>query len=134
MFIRFVINSEKKEPLRCVGIITTAAEMFYDGKLHSDHEYWLKDAYDWLTTNLPVPPFEKKVKSKEWDENCICWFKDTTRDAINKTRQLAEILKLYNFKIKSITTQNPGKILYEDDYQVVAKIPNCIKIKHISNV
>jgi hypothetical protein len=51
----------------------------------------------------------------------LSWFKDSAVAALQRTRRLAEILESCGVAVEMITTERPGFLVYEDEYQVVAE-------------
>jgi hypothetical protein len=82
-----------------------------DYHVRSAHEI-----FERLNQDLPCPPFSPK----QWDSECVCWFKDTAQDWISVFRDACAILEDCGFDVATLTTDSPGKIVYEDAFQVVA--------------
>lgn len=88
-----------------------------DGKRMTDDEikiYWEQRKY--FEKALPVPPFYS-------DGNTIgatTWFKEN--DKVNKLVEELDfyfkILKKYDVELRMTKSENPGKVIYEDDFQV----------------
>ncbi len=71
-----------------------------------------------LNEGLPCPPFGQN----NWSD-CVSWFKDTpsAQEWISVFRDLVAILEDSDMEVGMLTTDKPGMIVYEDDYQIVAK-------------
>jgi hypothetical protein len=78
---------------------------------------WLEEAYVWFNANLPCPPFS----SSKWPEDAVSWFRDDAGDAIKKMWELASLLEEHGVPIRLLRSANPGKILYQDSYQIVVE-------------
>jgi hypothetical protein len=50
----------------------------------------------------------------------ISWFKETASEHISHMRQLALILESHDIAVSQLTTDNPGKVEYEDEHQIAA--------------
>ena len=50
-----------------------------------------------------------------------CWFKDRATEWILLFRDIVAILEDADLEVATLTTSKPGMIVYEDDFQVVAK-------------
>jgi hypothetical protein len=72
-----------------------------------------------LDEELPCPPFNES----KLDSECVSWFKDTppAQEWISVFRDLIAILEDSDIQVGTLTTDRPGMIVYEDEYQVVAK-------------
>lgn len=81
--------------------------------------------FKWFNENIPCPPF--KANKNKWTEDAASWWKETklTKEAVSRCRQLAKIVNKEHVGayhgMRIIYTRNPGKIIYEDKYQVVAE-------------
>ena len=99
------------------GIFTTVGKLV-DAKTMTEEEiaeYWKQREY--FEKVLPVPPFYKDGNT----EGAITWFKDTDRgkDIWNQLTFYRDMCSKYGIKLyKSETDEIPGKIIYEDDFQI----------------
>jgi len=77
----------------------------------------------WFEDKLPVPPRARfQVRSKTWwRSQGICWFRDNARDMIGRAFGLRALLAECDILISELHTDQPGQILYKDDYQIIAK-------------
>ncbi len=50
----------------------------------------------------------------------ISWFKHSATDHIDKMRQYAQILEAHDIYVNQMTTDRPGNIVYEDQFQIAA--------------
>ncbi len=90
-----------------------------EGRLPDYHVDYSQELFDRMNEELPCPPFEEK----NWDSDCISWFKDTppAQEWISVFRDLIAVLEDSDVEVGTLTTERPGMIIYEDDYQIVAK-------------
>ncbi len=51
----------------------------------------------------------------------ICWFKDTAGTPLEKAWEVVSLLCERGVPIEMIKSENPGKIIYEDEWRVAAK-------------
>ena len=115
MFIRFVVGTDGENHRWLTGIITEARLLRDDGALEAYEAEWLEATYAWLNQNLPCPPFS----SSGWCRDAVSWFKDDAGDAIGRMWGIVSLLREHGLPVRLLRSRNPGKILYEDDYQVV---------------
>jgi len=115
MFVRFVVGNERERYWLLTGVITEARILRDDGRLEAYEVQALEKAYEWLNLHLPCPPFS----SSNWPRAAVCWFKDDAGDAVRRMWDLVAILREHGAPVRILRSQTPGKILYEDEYQVV---------------
>lgn len=51
----------------------------------------------------------------------MAWFKDSAEESITQFRMFAALLEQHNLSVRMLRSGNPGKILYEDSFQVVVE-------------
>lgn len=67
--------------------------------------------------NLPYPPFYGK--DNENPDGAVTWFKtENAKDMLEHIEPLLRLLEKYNIPYDVVYTDTPGKIIYEDDFQV----------------
>ncbi len=116
-FVRFVVGGDDEHHRALTGLITESRLLRDEGNL-SPHEVELVNAtFDWFNLHLPRPPF----KSSDWSRDAVAWFKDHAHEPIRRIRDLAVILDSHGHPVRTLRSRNPGKVLYEDDYQVVVE-------------
>lgn len=78
-----------------------------------------EELFQRLNEGLPCPPF----KGSNWSSDCVSWFKDTepAQEWISVFRDIIAILEDADVEVGTLTTERPGRIVYEDDFQVVAE-------------
>ena len=77
--------------------------------------YW--DNRKWFENNLPVPPFYELGNI----EKAITWYKDNEygNSMMNKMSFYFDMANKYSLQLyKSISDKEPGKVIYEDKYQI----------------
>ena len=115
MFIRFVVGGEGEDHTQLTGVVTTAELLRRDGRLTPDEEWAFRDALEWFNENVPCPPFS----TSGWSREAVCWFKDGAGEAIGRIRDLVRLLESAGVPVRMLRTRRPGKVLYEDAFQVV---------------
>ena len=99
------------------GIFTTVGKLV-DAKTLTEEEtaeYWKQRAY--FEKVLPVPPFYEQGNP----DHAVTWFKDTEQgnNIWNQLTFYRQMCKKYGIKLfKSECTELPGKVIYEDDFQI----------------
>lgn len=115
MFVRLVVGGDNEGHRHLNGLVTEAKVLLKAGVLSANEEALLEEHYVWLNTHLPVPPY----RGSDWPRTVAAWFKDTAREPIRRLWSIGAILQDHGLPIRMLRSQNPGKIYYEDDFQVV---------------
>lgn len=100
-----------------VGIFVAVWRLVEAKKLTAEEEklYWENRSY--FEKVLPVPPYYEK----ENPDGAVTWFKDTEQgnDIYRQMDFYRKMLKKYGVKFyKSSTQRIPGRVIYEDDFQI----------------
>lgn len=117
MYIRFVVGGAEENHRVLTGLVTEARMLRDRGELSHDEEQQLESVFTWLNTHLPCPPFS----TAGWSRDAVAWFKDSATESIRQFRVLAALLEHHNRGVRMLRSTNPGKILYEDRFQVVVE-------------
>src|SRR5262249_37422700 len=105
------------------GVFMQARELRDRGDL-ADYECdWLNEVFDWFNCHLPVPPFRRNLWSKRWSANAVCWYRDDAKEPLSRMWDIVAMLREHGVPVRLITTQKPGRIVFEDKFQVVAETP-----------
>ncbi len=122
-YLRFVVADIDEDSGKEVGVFQAALRLREDGKL-LQHEEELHDVTrQWFNENLEKPtrftaskpPFYRK------QNKAISWFKDTAKDHLTHVRDLVAILQNHGISVRTLKTDRPGYVVYEDEYQMVAE-------------
>jgi len=79
----------------------------------------LDDIMVWFKVNLPVPD-SFTVHEDQWRTKGISWFRDSASEHISRMRGMAAILERNDVPTQMITAKVVGRIIYQDEFQVVA--------------
>jgi hypothetical protein len=123
MFVRFVVGADAENAAWLTGVITEARLLRDAGELYDYESERLEAIFDWFNEHLPCPPFGKKHRSSEWTRDAVAWFRADAREPIARMWDIVVILREHGTAVRMITTERPGRIVYEDEYQVVAETP-----------
>lgn len=118
MYLRFI--SPWPTDMRNVDLgIFQAAHRCREERLLPDYLMdVLTSDLSWFDNNLPVP----RSQSFKYRERAagICWFRDDAKTMIRRARRMASIMMEGDVWITESLTWNPGRILYEDDFQIIS--------------
>ena len=117
MFVRLVVGGDAEDHRVLTGLVTEAKLLHRSGVLTLDEEAILEAHYDWLNEHLPCPPYS----NSDWPKGVAAWFKDSAREPIRRLRAIGALLEDHGLQVRMLRSQNPGKIYYEDRFQVVVE-------------
>ena len=100
-----------------MGVFQAAYRLQDSGDLAEHELLVLKDAMDWLDEHLEPPACLEKTANAA----AICWFRPEAKRPIEKVRAIAALLEEHGWIVRMVKTDRPGKVIYEDGWQVVAK-------------
>jgi hypothetical protein len=115
MFIRLVVGADDEDHRQLTGLVTEAKLLRQSGVLTAVEDAILEEHYEWLNQNLPCPPYS----SSNWPRTVAAWFKDTATEPIRRLRAIGALLEEHGLQVRMLRSNNPGKVHYEDRYQVV---------------
>jgi hypothetical protein len=116
-FLRFTVLAQDEDSARKSGILVVAAKLRDHGELTIDEHSQLRRLLDWFNTNLHVPP----VLVDNQNRRALSWFKSQAEKPLGHMWSLVEILERHGIHVELHKTRNPGIVLYEDGWQIVAK-------------
>ncbi len=118
-FIRFIVRTDHPSRTRCTGVVASLRILGEKGRLPAYQVEHSLELFERLNAGLPCPPFEES----KWSSECVSWFKDTepAQEWISVFRDLIAILEDSDIEVGTLTTERPGMIVYEDEFQVVAQ-------------
>ena len=123
MFVRFVVGADCENAAWLTGVISIAREVDDAGQLHRHESDLLAETFAWLNEHLPCPPFSARFRSGIWTRDAVCWFRPEAREPIGHLWSIVAILKEHGVPVRLLTSAKPGRIVYEDRFQVVAETP-----------
>jgi hypothetical protein len=117
-YFRFCANYASPYTDQPYGIFIAVWHLVRDGKVSEEDEaaYWKARA--WFGSTLPIPPYYEQGNP----EKAITWFKESAMsgEIVKELSIYQDIASRYGTAIELISTKTPGRIIYEDEYQVAA--------------
>ena len=117
MLVRFCILRRDPYSHSPQGVFHAAFDLRDNDRLTCAEEEWLAREMAWLNMHLPVPDCLRKAVN----DRAICWFKPEAHRPIAMVRSIAALLETKGVFVEMVTTDEPGTVIYEDRWQVVAK-------------
>lgn len=100
-----------------VGIFVLNWRRVRDGVYSEEDKalYW--QTRQWFVENLPEPPFYGEDNDNP--EGAVTWFKtEHCGEMLEHIQPLIDLLDRYDIPYDIVLTDYPGKIVYEDEWQV----------------
>ena len=125
-YVRIQGRNLARNTMHAKGVFSMCMQLVHDKIMDQEDEDLYLEIDSWFSENLPWPPQCKR------QEPVVCWFKTENSDEMLKMIQPALwLLERYNHPYYLVYTNFPGEIVYEDQYQVVAKTDGFLQIDEV---
>lgn len=102
------------------GVFFLVNGLAREGKLTPEQERFRRANNDWYDAAYPTP---SKVDSSVYDPamtpGAVAWFKVSAAHLIERVPGYLEILEAHGVECREVRSSDPGRVVYEDDFQVV---------------
>ncbi len=103
--------------MKPVGVFVLTWRRVRDGIYSEEDKNTYLEVDKWFKENLPEPPFYGDNNDNPL--GATTWFKTNNSSImLEHIKPLLDLLDKYNVPYEIAYSDNPGKIIYEDDYQV----------------
>jgi hypothetical protein len=120
MFVRFVIPVVDGDSGRRQGLFQKAYALRRSRELPPDLHDQLDQALTWLDAHVEAPDRFTRSNKKDKPGLAISWFKDSAHDCLQRMRTVCRVLNEHGIPTEMITSDRPGYIVFEDDWQIAA--------------
>ena len=108
------------------GIFSMCWQMIQDDVMEQEDVELYHEIDSWFAENLPWPPPCKR------QEPVVCWFKtENSEEMLKMIRPALWLLERYDHPYFLVYTNTPGEIVYEDQYQIAAKVDGFLQIDEL---
>ena len=108
------------------GIFSMCWQMIQQDVMEEEDADLYREIDSWFAEKLPWPPQCRN------QEPVVCWFKtENSEEMLKMIRPAMWLLEKYNHPYYLVYTNTPGEIVYEDQFQVVAKTDGRIDIEDV---
>ncbi len=115
-YLRFQTRLRCSATGRPLGIFHAAGRVEEWPDLPDATRDWLRSTLKWFNENLTFPRLDG-----EWRP--VFWFRDDAQSVVARAWELIAILRDEGVGVCMRLTRQPGRIVYEDKYQIAA-VPN----------
>lgn len=116
-YVRFVVDLKDEDSNVEQGIFQAAAQGLESQKITGSDADELIKLRAWFGENLKEPTSFGRDKPRLG----ICWFRTGSTEHISRIWEMVHILERNGIYVKKIRTDNPGYVIYEDRWQLVAE-------------
>ncbi|MBQ4468265.1 MAG: hypothetical protein II918_08675 [Firmicutes bacterium] len=125
-YVRIQGKELARNTMHAKGIFSMCMQMIQDEIMDEEDADLYREIDSWFAENLPWPPPCRR------QEPVVCWFKTENADEMIKMiRPALWLLDRYNHPYYLVYTNTPGEIVYEDKYQVAAKVDGYLQIDEL---
>ena len=125
-YVRIQGKELARNTMYAKGIFSMCWQLIQDDVMDEEDKGLYQEIDSWFAENLPWPPPCKR------QEKVVCWFKTENADEMLKMiRPALWLLERYNHPYYLVYTNTPGEIVYEDQYQVAAKVDGFLQIDDV---
>jgi hypothetical protein len=121
-FVRFISAQTDPDSRASQGLFQAAYALQREGMLAEHERLWFKEVVGWFEDNLKAPKrvdIQLRYDSKEY-KRVVYWFRSGATEHIRRMREVASMLNHHGVAHRLLKTDKPGRIVYEDEFQVGA--------------
>lgn len=121
MYLRFRIHRLDEEARAPIGVFNEAYRLLEERALAEHETEAIEELLAWFKEHLPIPTRFKRASGDHRPNRAICWLKSSATEHVRQVRALTALLEIQGVLVEVVKTEEPGSIVYEDDYQVAAE-------------
>jgi hypothetical protein len=104
-----------------VGVFALVNGLAHDGVLMPEEEAWRRASNGWYDAAYADPAIvDPLVYDRSRNPGAVSWFKSSATHLIVRIDGYLALLDAYGVPWERAETDRPGRVIYEDDVQVVA--------------
>ena len=121
-YLRFVVDQRDSSSGKRLGVIRAAWYHEEQRLFPAEQSREVQAIFKWLNAHLPQPDRMSRTRNAyHKNKIALSWFKDSAAGPLQRARRLAALLDACGVPVEMITTERPGFVVYEDEFQVVAE-------------
>ncbi|ALO13313.1 hypothetical protein AQF52_7727 [Streptomyces venezuelae] len=102
------------------GVFALANGLAREGRLSGDEYTFWRTNNDWYDANYPDPSStDPHVYDHVLHPGAAAWFKTTAVHLVDRVAGYLDLLAAHGVACERVESSSPGRIIYEDDVQVV---------------
>ena len=125
-YVRIQGTELAKNTMYNKGVFSMCWQLIQNDEMIGEDADLYREIDDWFAEHLPWPPQCKN------QEPVVCWFKtENSEERMKMIRPALWLLEQYNHPYFLVYTNTPGEIVYEDQYQIAARVDGVLKIDEL---
>lgn len=104
-----------------MGLLQPAYDLSEDDNVPSHDREELQRLISWFRKHLKKPARLRRSRRPHRPNKALSWFKPGAQEHISKAREIIAIIERNGVLIREISTDRPGYVVYEDEFQIVAE-------------
>ena len=125
-YVRIQGKELARNTMHAKGVFSMCWQMIQDDTMEEEDADLYREIDDWFAENLPWPEPCKR------QEKVVCFFKtENSEEMLKMIRPALWLLERYNHPYFLVYTNTPGEIVYEDQYQIAAKVDGFLQIDEL---
>ncbi len=117
MYLRFTTGVLEPDSGRKQGILVAAHALRDSEEITGEEHRQLRLLLAWFNSNLNIPSCLKDPQNRR----ALSWFKPEAKRPLQKMWELTYLLQTHDIEVQVHKTPDPGIVLFEDGWQIVAK-------------
>ncbi|MGW5734856.1 MULTISPECIES: hypothetical protein [Streptomyces] len=102
------------------GVFGLVNGLAREGKLTAEQERFRRTNNDWYDNAYPDPStIDPAIYDHDVNPRAVAWFKVTATHLIERVPGYLEILDAHGIECRVVRSSDPGRVVYEDDFQIV---------------
>ena len=125
-YVRIQGKELAKNTMYAKGVFSMCWQLIQNDVMSEEDADLSREIDAWFAENLP------------WSEQCknrepvVCWFKtENAQEMLKMIRPALWLLERYNHPYFLVYTNMPWEIVYEDKYQIAAKVDGVLQIEDL---
>ena len=125
-YVRIQGTELAKNTMYNKGVFSMCWQLIQNDEMIEEDADLYREIDDRFAEHLPWPPQCKN------QEPVVCWFKtENSEEMMKMIRPALWLLEQYNHPYFLVYTNTPGEIVYEDQYQIAARVDGVLKIDEL---
>ena len=125
-YVRIQGKALAKNTMYAKGVFSMCWQMIQEDAMEEEDADLYREIDDWFAENLPWPEPCKR------QEKVVCFFKtENSEEMLKMIRPALWLLERYHHPYFLVYTNTPGEIVYEDQYQIAAKVDGYLQIDEV---